>query len=88
MRNTDFKIEEVFEYIKKCRQENGYSPSVRDIRDAVNIKSTSTVQSYINRLIDEGRLVKSDGKSRSLRTENFETLSDTKFLQQSIYEKT
>lgn len=72
MRNTDFKIEEVFEYIKKCRQENGYSPSVRDIRDAVNIKSTSTVQSYINRLIDEGRLVKSDGKSRSLRTENFE----------------
>ncbi len=67
MRNTDLKLEEVFEFIKKSREETGYAPSVRDIRDAVGIKSTSTVHSYIARLIKDGRLVKDDGKSRSLR---------------------
>ena len=67
MRNTDMKIEEVYEFIKKRREQTGYAPSVRDIRDAVGIKSTSTVHSYIARLIEEGRLIKDDGKSRSLR---------------------
>ena len=67
MRNTDMKIEEVYEFIKKSREQTGYAPSVRDIRDAVGIKSTSTVHSYIARLIEEGRLIKDDGKSRSLR---------------------
>lgn len=67
MRNTDIKLEEVFEFIKESRERTGYAPSVRDIRDAVGIKSTSTVHAYIKRLIDSGRLVKDDGKSRSLR---------------------
>ncbi len=67
MRNTDIKLEEVFEFIKKSREKTGYAPSVRDIRDAVGIKSTSTVHAYIERLIKDGRLVKDDGKSRSLR---------------------
>ncbi len=67
MRNTDIKLEEVFEFIKKSREKTGYAPSVRDIRDAVGIKSTSTVHAYIERLIKDGRLIKDDGKSRSLR---------------------
>lgn len=67
MRNTDIKLEEVFEFIKESREKTGYAPSVRDIRDAVGIKSTSTVHAYIARLINDGRLVKDDGKSRSLR---------------------
>jgi len=67
MRNTDRKLEEVFEFIRTSRAQTGYAPSVRDIRDAVGIKSTSTVHAYIEKLIKEGRLVKDDGKSRSLR---------------------
>ena len=38
----------VFEYIKGKIGENGYAPSVREICAALNIKSTSTSQMYID----------------------------------------
>mgnify|MGYP003301355830 FL=1 len=37
----------VFEYIKNSLSDNGYAPSVRDIRDALGFKSTSTVHMYL-----------------------------------------
>ena len=57
----------VFEYIKGKISENGYAPSVREICAALNIKSTSTSQMYIDRLIDKGYLEREDGKSRTLK---------------------
>ncbi|MBR3640292.1 MAG: repressor LexA, partial [Clostridia bacterium] len=40
----------IYEYVKETIEKNGYSPSVRDIRSALGIKSTSTVHVYIQRL--------------------------------------
>lgn len=57
----------VFEYIKGKIGENGYAPSVREICAALNIKSTSTSQMYIDRLIDKGYLERENGKSRTLK---------------------
>jgi repressor LexA len=57
----------VFEFIKGKIGENGYAPSVREICAALNIKSTSTSQMYIDRLIDKGYLEREDGKSRTLK---------------------
>lgn len=69
MRNTAGKENQILEYITKRIEETGYSPSVRDIRDALGIKSTSTVHSYLERLEKKGAIVKDSGKSRSLRLE-------------------
>ncbi|MBR7032763.1 MAG: transcriptional repressor LexA [Clostridia bacterium] len=57
----------IYEYIKDTIEKNGYSPSVRDIREALDIKSTSTVHVYIQRLEDKGFISKQGGKSRTLR---------------------
>jgi repressor LexA len=63
------KKKEVYDYICATLEENGYSPSVRDIRDNLGIKSTSTVHSYLGKLEEKGYIRKEDGKSRTLTLE-------------------
>ena len=60
------KETQVFEFIAGSIRENGYAPSVRDIRDACGIKSTATVHDYIARLEKKGCLTRSGGKSRAI----------------------
>ncbi|MBR2447263.1 MAG: transcriptional repressor LexA [Clostridia bacterium] len=57
----------VYDYIVKTIRERGYAPSVRDIREALGYKSTSTVHMYLERLEMLGYIVKDEGKSRALR---------------------
>ncbi|MBQ3065525.1 MAG: transcriptional repressor LexA [Clostridia bacterium] len=59
----------VYDFILDTIRRDGYSPSVRDISDAVGIKSTSTVHHYISRLEAKGYIQKESGKSRTLRIE-------------------
>lgn len=65
---------EVFNFIKS-RLSEGISPSVREIMDAAGFKSTSTAHRYINALVDEGLIEKSDSLNRSLRLPNSTTAS-------------
>lgn len=67
MQPLNKKEQLVYDYIKKNIREHGYSPSVRDIREALGYKSTSTVHMYIERLLALGYIKKEDGKSRTLR---------------------
>ena len=57
----------VYEFIKGRIIEIGYAPSVREICADLNIKSTSTAQMYIDRLISNGYLERENGKSRTLK---------------------
>lgn len=57
----------VFEFIKGRIGEKGYAPSVREICADLNIKSTSTAQMYIDRLVVKGYLERENGKSRTLK---------------------
>ncbi len=59
----------VLDFIAETMNETGYAPSVRDICSALNIKSTSTAQMYIERLEAKGYIVKEAGKSRTMRLE-------------------
>ncbi len=61
----------IYGYIIDVIKREGYSPSVRDIQNALNIKSTSTVHSYLAKLEKKGYIQKESGKSRTLRAENF-----------------
>lgn len=57
----------VYDYICETIEKNGYSPSVRDIKNALGIKSTATVHSYLERLERKDYIRKEQGKSRTLR---------------------
>ena len=63
------KEKAVYEYIRKIIDENGYPPTVRDICKALNIRSTSSVHIYLERLENKGFIKRETGKSRSVRIE-------------------
>ncbi|MBQ8497475.1 MAG: transcriptional repressor LexA [Clostridia bacterium] len=69
------KENEMYRYICESTERNGYSPSVRDIQEALSIKSTATVHSYLNKLEAKGYIQKAQGKSRTLRVETENTVS-------------
>ena len=60
------KQEEILNYIDNTIKKNGYSPTVREICEAVGLKSTSTVQYHLKKLIELGFLNKSENISRSI----------------------
>ena len=63
----------IYDYIIATIRQEGYSPSVRDIRVALDIKSTSTVHKYLSSLESKGYIQKEQGKSRTLRVEQPES---------------
>lgn len=69
MATLEPKEELVLEYIKDNIRKKGYSPSIRDICMALDIKSTSTVHTCLDRLEKKGFILKENGKSRTLRVE-------------------
>ena len=69
MRKLKPQEQRVFDYVVESIKENGYAPSVRDIKEALGFKSTSTVHMYLNRLEEFGLIHKEDGKSRAITLE-------------------
>ena len=60
-------------YVIKYLMEHGYSPSVREIGDAVGLRSSSTVHFHIKRMIENGML-ESDaeyGSPRAIRVPGY-----------------
>ncbi len=60
----------ILDYIKENILKNGYSPSIRDIKRDLDIKSTSTVHTYLEKLEKKGYIQKEGGKSRTLRVDS------------------
>ena len=60
------KLTMVMDYIRRFIEENGYTPSVREIGQECGIKSTATVHSYLEKLKTRGYLSKADNKKRSM----------------------
>ena len=50
MREVSDKQNEIYEFLKTYTDNKGYPPSVREICEAVGLKSTSTVHSHLNKL--------------------------------------
>ena len=64
MKNS--KQTEILEFIQNKINKEGYSPSIREIAKAVNLKSTSSVQHHLNNLVKKGMIEKKANLSRSL----------------------
>ena len=61
------KQTEILEFIREKILANGYPPSVREIGEAVDLKSTATVHGYLSRLEQKGYIKKEEQKGRTLR---------------------
>ena len=57
----------ILNFIQKEVETAGYAPSVREICKAVDLKSTATVQGYLNKLEERGYIKKENQKGRTLR---------------------
>lgn len=60
------KLIKVMDYIRKFSEENGYTPSIREICKECGIKSTATAHSYIEKLQNKGYLNKQENKKRAV----------------------
>lgn len=65
----------ILEYIKSEIQTKGYPPSVREIANAVGLKSTSTVHGHLTRLEKKGLLHRDAMKPRAM-----EVIGDPNFI--------
>ena len=69
MQKLTDKERQILDYISDTIETEGYSPSVRDISQALGIRSTSTVHLYLHKLEEKGYIIKEQGKSRTIRVE-------------------
>ena len=66
MPRTSNKAQMIVDYVNQFIQENGYSPSVREIGEAVGLKSPSTVHFHLKHLEEAGVIEKGAGKGRAI----------------------
>ena len=64
MPRTSNKAELIVEYVNQFIQENGYSPSVREIGAAVGLRSTASVSYHLQALQEKGLLQSPGAKGR------------------------
>ena len=60
------KQTEIYNYLKQYTEAKGYPPSVREICEAVSLRSTSTVHGHLKRLEKKGLFKRDPTKPRAL----------------------
>ena len=63
MKKGDKRLQDIYSYIKDFVDDNGFPPSVREIGTKFDIKSTSTVHYYLEKLREQG-LISQDGNKK------------------------
>ena len=58
--------QKIYDYIAACIHEQGYPPSVREIGEAVGLKSPSTVHFHLKKLADLGVIEIGAGQGRAI----------------------
>ena len=56
----------IYDYLVSCIREQGYPPSVREIGEAVGLRSPSTVHFHLKHLMEAGYIEKGAGKGRAI----------------------
>lgn len=56
----------VLDFIRDFTEENGHSPSYREIMEGLGLNSVSAVAEHIDNLVAKGALLKTPGEARSL----------------------
>lgn len=56
---------DVFDYMRNYIAEAGYAPSVREVCDALNLKSTSTAHAHLTQLEKKGYIFRNNARPRT-----------------------
>lgn len=57
----------IMQFLSDFQDKHGYSPSIRQIGDSINVKSTSLIDYYLNQLEEMGYIDRQERISRSIR---------------------
>ena len=60
------KQQQIYDYILTFSDEHGYPPSVREIAEAVQLKSPATVHFHLKGLREAGYISQAEGKTRAI----------------------
>lgn len=85
MDRGEYTRNKIVEAIKEYSEKNGFPPSIREIKEATGLKSTSSVHEQLKKLQNQGVLEKSEGKGRS-RTSRIAEKSDAERIQR-VFER-
>ena len=66
MKKLTKKQDIVLQFIKEYMVSNGYPPTVREIGEALNLKSPATIQAHLVQLEKKGFISKKDSKNRAI----------------------
>ena len=73
MEKISKRQEEIFNFIKQRLDDTGIAPSVREIGEAVGLRSTSSVQYNLNALEDAGYIIRDANLKRTVRIANMKS---------------
>lgn len=65
---------ELLNYIIQFQEQHGYSPTLREMADAMGRNSVSTIHALIRSMVDKGYIQKVEGNSRTLKVLNRENI--------------
>ena len=64
--NLTKRKKDIYLYLQQCIATKGYPPSVREIGEAVGLRSSSTVHRYLAELENDGFIIKDPSKPRAI----------------------
>ncbi len=74
----------VLNYIEDFIEENGYSPSYREIMTGLSLSSVSAVAEHIDNLVAKGVIKKDSGEARSLEVLNYKHEETTTLFKEKL----
>jgi len=60
------KEDQLYEFIKNYKNDNGFPPTIREMCKAIKVSSTSTIFYYLNKLENSNKIKKNPNKNRAL----------------------
>lgn len=60
------KEDQLYDYIKSYKNDNGFPPTIREMCKAIKVRSTSTIFYYLNKLENSNKIKKNPNKNRAL----------------------
>ncbi len=78
------KEREILEFLVQFQNKHGYSPTLREIANATNHRSVSTIHVILRNLVDKDYLQKVDGNARVLRIKDESIVSTFMGVQPSV----
>lgn len=76
----------VLDFIRDFTEENGHSPSYREVMEGLGLSSVSAVAEHIDNLVAKGALLKTPGEARSLEVLDYKHTDTVNLFKTRIVE--